>query len=113
MRKLIPIAILAGSLVLAMAILALALAVLSRNPAPVLLSILQGAFGSRFGFSETLLRTVPVLLCALAAAIPAAGSADLAEQLMSFRRVPARRNLSPLDAYHPIGQDFSPLRGSK
>jgi ABC-type uncharacterized transport system permease subunit len=71
MSRLIPIALLAGSIALALAVLALALAALSRNPAPVLTSVLQGAFGSRFGFSETLLRTVPVLLCALAAALPA------------------------------------------
>ena len=71
MRKLIPIAILGGALVLAMAALALALSVISGNPLPVLFSILQGAFGSWFGFSETLLRIVPVLLCALAAAVPA------------------------------------------
>jgi simple sugar transport system permease protein len=35
--------------------------------------MITGAFGSWFGLSETLVRTVPVLLCALAAAIPAEG----------------------------------------
>ena len=43
----------------------------SSRPDTVLVAIMHGAFGSWFGLSETLLRTVPILLCALAAAIPA------------------------------------------
>lgn len=67
------VAAVCGSFLLALCMLALALALLGRRPDVTLYTLLEGAFGSRYGLSETLLRTVPVLLCALAAAIPAEG----------------------------------------
>lgn len=67
------VAAVCGSFLLALCVLALALALLGRRPDATLYTLLEGAFGSRYGLSETLLRTVPVLLCALAAAIPAEG----------------------------------------
>jgi general nucleoside transport system permease protein len=71
MRGVTSLASLLGSLSLALFVLAIALALLGRPPQDTLLFMFKGAFGSLYGFSETLLRTVPVLLCALAAAIPA------------------------------------------
>jgi ABC-type uncharacterized transport system permease subunit len=71
MRQLASIATVLCSLALALCVLAVALALLGHPPQAILLAMLYGAFGSSYGFSETLLRTVPVLLCALAAAIPA------------------------------------------
>jgi len=64
-------ALFAASFVLALAGLAVCLLVLGRPPQDTLWALLDGGFGSRFGLSETLQRTVPVLLCALAASIPA------------------------------------------
>ncbi len=71
MRRLISIANLLFALVLALAGLSLALLLVGRRPDTTIISLFDAAFGSRLGLSETLLRTVPVLLCALAAAIPA------------------------------------------
>jgi general nucleoside transport system permease protein len=73
MRRMIAIATLCSALMLALAILSLALALLGHHPGTILLALLTGAFGSWYALSETLLRTVPVLLCALAATIPAEG----------------------------------------
>jgi simple sugar transport system permease protein len=39
----------------------------------MLVSLFYGAFGTSYGLSETLLRMGPILLCALAAALPAEG----------------------------------------
>jgi simple sugar transport system permease protein len=71
MRQLTALLTTLGAFVLALLIFAFALALLGRPPQATLLAMLTGAFGSYYGFSETLLRTVPVLFCALAAAIPA------------------------------------------
>jgi ABC-type uncharacterized transport system permease subunit len=71
LRRLVPIANVLFALLLAMAGLSLALLVVGRRPDTAIVSLFGAAFASRLGFSETLLRTVPVLLCALAAAIPA------------------------------------------
>ncbi|QQS03136.1 MAG: ABC transporter permease [Fibrobacterota bacterium] len=46
-------------------------AVLGKSPFVLLGQILTGAFGSRYGFTETLVKTTPILLCALATALPA------------------------------------------
>lgn len=73
MRRLTSLATIFGSLILALCVLSFALALLGRPPQATILSMLGGAFGSAYGLSETLLRTVPVLFCALAAAIPAQG----------------------------------------
>lgn len=41
-----------------------------RNPAAIIIAIFNGAFGTSFGIVETLSRATPLILCALAAAIP-------------------------------------------
>jgi ABC-type uncharacterized transport system permease subunit len=71
MRRVSTAATVCGSFLLALCVLVLALALLGRRPDATLYALLEGAFGSGYGLSETLLRTVPVLLCALAAAVPA------------------------------------------
>ncbi|MEN9307960.1 MAG: hypothetical protein RL173_1892 [Fibrobacterota bacterium] len=50
---------------------ALFFAVLGRAPIPLLLELVEGAFGSAYGISETLVKTTPILFCALATALPA------------------------------------------
>jgi general nucleoside transport system permease protein len=50
---------------------ALFFAILGRSPFPLLMELLKGAFGSSYGISETLVKTTPILLCALATALPA------------------------------------------
>jgi len=64
-------------MVLSAALLFLALAslfflVLGRAPLPLFLALWEGSFGSGFALSETLVKASPVLLCALATALPAA-----------------------------------------
>ncbi|HMG73262.1 MAG TPA: ABC transporter permease [Pyrinomonadaceae bacterium] len=71
MSRLVSVAIIVGSLILALLVVSLGLVLLGQQPDTILLTMFSGAFGSFYGLSETLLRTVPVLLCALAAAIPA------------------------------------------
>lgn len=44
---------------------------LGKPPGAVLWALLQGSFGSGFALSETLVRASPILLCALATALPA------------------------------------------
>ena len=46
--------------------------VLGRAPLPLFLALWDGSFGSGFALSETLVKASPVLLCALATALPAA-----------------------------------------
>ncbi|WP_174733446.1 ABC transporter permease [Mesobacillus harenae] len=53
----------------ALAICALFIALNGMNPAVVYGKMLQGAFGSSFGFSETLVKAIPLLLCGLGVAI--------------------------------------------
>jgi len=50
---------------------ALFFALLGRSPLPLLGELLEGAFGSWYGLSETLVKSSPILLCALATALPA------------------------------------------
>jgi simple sugar transport system permease protein len=50
---------------------ALFFALLGRSPLPLLAELLEGAFGSWYGLSETLVKSAPILLCALATALPA------------------------------------------
>lgn len=47
------------------------LGAVGRHPATTLLAIFQGAFGSEAGIRETLVRCTPLMLCALAVAVPA------------------------------------------
>lgn len=50
---------------------ALFFAVLGKSPFVLLGQILVGAFGSPYGITETFVKTTPILLCALATALPA------------------------------------------
>jgi len=61
----------AAALLLAMTVFSLFLLVKGINPVTTLLAIFYGAFGTGFGFMETLIRATPLLLCAIAVAIPA------------------------------------------
>lgn len=56
---------------LALALFSLLLLSVGRSPVATLSAILEGAFGTAEGVRETLTRTIPVLLCALATAVPA------------------------------------------
>ena len=44
---------------------------LGRQPFTLLGQVFMGAFGDMYSFTETLVKTSPILLCALAAAVPA------------------------------------------
>ena len=46
-------------------------AALGRAPGALLLAMLDGAFGSGYALSETLVKTAPILLCALGTVLPA------------------------------------------
>jgi len=46
-------------------------ALLGRSPLPLIGELLNGAFGSWYGLTETLVKSSPILLCALATALPA------------------------------------------
>lgn len=70
MRQLVPIANLVAALILALCVLSLVLVLLGHRPDATVSPLFRSAFGTRLGLSETLLATVPVLLCAFAAAIP-------------------------------------------
>lgn len=59
------------SMVLFLASSALFFAALGRSPLPLLVELARGAFGSSYGIAETLVKTTPILLCALATALPA------------------------------------------
>jgi general nucleoside transport system permease protein len=61
-----------GSLIailVAFAITAVFLLLVGRDPLAVYSGIYQGAFGDQFSFSETLVASTPIMLCALAVAI--------------------------------------------
>jgi len=60
-----------AAVVIALVILSLFLYAAGRDPFVTLWSIMSVAFGSAQGLTETLTRMTPLLLCALAAAIPA------------------------------------------
>lgn len=57
------------SIILALLICALFIALNGLNPFTVYLKMFQGAFGSAFGISETLVKSIPLLLCGLGVAI--------------------------------------------
>jgi ABC-type uncharacterized transport system permease subunit len=44
---------------------------IGRSPGPVLLAMLEGSYGGGYALSETLVKATPILLCALATALPA------------------------------------------
>lgn len=49
----------------------LLLAVIGRNPVPILSTIFAGSLGSWYGLSETLVKAAPIIFCALAVSVPA------------------------------------------
>ncbi len=56
---------------LALAIFAALLAAFGGNPITAYADILKDAFGSRYGFSEVIVKMIPLLLTAIAVAVPA------------------------------------------
>ena len=54
-----------------LAVFSLILLMMKRNPVAALCVIIEGGFGSALGFKETLARTIPLLFCGLATALPA------------------------------------------
>jgi general nucleoside transport system permease protein len=61
----------AFSLVLFAALASLFFLLLGREPFGLLWQVVKGAFGDTYSLSETLVKTAPILLCALASALPA------------------------------------------
>ncbi|WP_080840128.1 ABC transporter permease [Cohnella massiliensis] len=58
-----------ASVVLALLVCAVFIAANGKNPVEVYAKMLQGAFGSEFGFTETLVKAIPLLLCGLGVSI--------------------------------------------
>jgi general nucleoside transport system permease protein len=65
------VARLAGAILLACAAFGVCLAVIGKDPFAAYSAILSGALGDSYGWSELGAKLIPVVLCALAAAIPA------------------------------------------
>jgi ABC-type uncharacterized transport system permease subunit len=66
-KAVLPIA----SLLIALVLLSLLLLAVGKDPVTTIAAIFRDGFGSKLGIGETLIRATPLLLCALAAAIPA------------------------------------------
>jgi ABC-type uncharacterized transport system permease subunit len=62
-------AIRAGAVLLALVIAGLFLSLTGKDPIEVFMTMFDGAFGSKLGLSESLVRTVPLLLCGLGIAL--------------------------------------------
>lgn len=60
-----------GAVLVALLLAALLLLATGKDPAEVLLTMLDGAFGSKYGIQESLLRAIPLLLCGLGVALAA------------------------------------------
>ena len=60
-----------GMTALAFVAVGLFLAMFGQNPIAAYGEIFRGAFGSTYGLSEVVVRAIPLMLCALATAIPA------------------------------------------
>jgi simple sugar transport system permease protein len=59
------------ALTIAVILFSVLLTLAGRNAPETLVAIFQGAFGSKSGIRETLTRCTPLMLCALAVAVPA------------------------------------------
>jgi simple sugar transport system permease protein len=59
------------AVVLALCIFGVVLIIAGRNPFSTYQGILSSTLGSRYGFSEVIVKMIPLMLCALAVAIPA------------------------------------------
>jgi len=62
-------AIRVGAIALGLAVSALLIMATGKSPTMVFGTMFTGAFGSKFGFTETLVRTTPLLLCSLGIAL--------------------------------------------
>lgn len=72
LRKcLLPAVVPTATIIIAVALLGVLLALAGRNPVSTLIAIVDGAIGSVFGIEQTLTRATPLLFCALAVAVPA------------------------------------------
>jgi simple sugar transport system permease protein len=60
-----------AAIVLALCVFGLLLVVAGRNPISAYRDVLTSTLGSRYGFSEVVVKMIPLLLCALAVAVPA------------------------------------------
>ena len=60
-----------GAVLIALLLAALLLAVTGKAPAEVLMAMLHGAFGSKYGIQESLVRAIPLLLCGLGVSLAA------------------------------------------
>jgi len=60
-----------AAVLLALVLAALLLAATGKNPGEVLFAMLDGAFGSKYGMQESLVRAIPLLLCGLGVALAA------------------------------------------
>ena len=60
----------AAALLIAMAVLVAFLTLSGFAPGSLATGLVMGSFGSKFSFGETLVTATPILLCALAAALP-------------------------------------------
>lgn len=60
-----------SSIVFAVLVSSLLLAAFGANPFPIYSTIFVESFADLYGFSETLVKATPILLCALAVAVPA------------------------------------------
>jgi simple sugar transport system permease protein len=60
-----------GMTALAFVMVGLFLALFGKNPIAAYGEIFKGAFGSSYGLSEVVVRAIPLMLCAMATAIPA------------------------------------------
>ncbi|TFE24996.1 ABC transporter permease [Cohnella luojiensis] len=58
-----------SSVVLALVVCGIFIAANGMNPFPVYKKLLSGAFGSTFGLTETLVKSIPLLLCGLGVSI--------------------------------------------
>ena len=68
-RRPVPMAIVVG-LVCFVALVSVFFASLGRNPVAMLSSLVVFALGDTYSLSQTLAKTTPILLCALAVAVP-------------------------------------------
>lgn len=60
-----------GALAIAAILFSVILVIAGRSPSATLWALFNGAFGTKFGIRETLTRCTPLMLCALAVAVPA------------------------------------------
>src|SRR3972149_6668883 len=68
--RLEPLARFVGLLALALLVFAIVLLVFGKNPLKAYLDIFSSTLGSGYGFSETLGKMIPLLLTAVAVAVP-------------------------------------------